>query len=127
MTTSPLSLPATPGKYLTSSVYISDPLNKAKIIRKLKIFFSVNSIEAYETERLTLFCGQSGSSGINNTDSFEWETARTEGIEGVNKSVIVNTSRSYEEILHFESLTLKHGGRYRCGGRTLELKVQGEV
>ena len=89
------------------------------------MFFSVNSIESYETERLTLFCGQSGSD-INNTDTFKWETARTEDV-WVNRSVIVNTSRSYEERLHFESLTLKHGGRFRCGGRTVELKVQGKL
>ena len=89
--------------------------------------FSVNTIESYESERLTLFCGQSGP-GINNTDSFKWrQTARTDWTEGLNKSVIVNTSRSYEERLHFESLTVQHGGRYPCGGRYIDLTVRGKL
>ena len=56
----------------------------------------------------------------------KWERAKSGGVGG-NRSVIVNTSRSYEERLHFESLKLEHEGLYTCGQRTVELQVQGKT
>ena len=85
----------------------------------------MNTIESYETQHLTLFCGNS-ETWIRKNDRLKWELTRT-GVEGINKSVIINTSRSYEERLDFKTLRLEHGGVYHCGDRTIDLKVRGKV
>ena len=44
-----------------------------------------------------------------------------------NKTVTVNTSRSYQERLDFESLTLMENGElFSCGEKSVELEVVGE-
>ena len=88
------------------------------------LFFSVNIIKSYETQHLTLFCGESGPR-IRKDDRLKWERGKT-GHVGGNKTVTVNTSRSYQERLDFESLTLMENGElFSCGEKSVELKVLG--
>ena len=89
------------------------------------VFLSTNTVESYETQHLTLYCGESGPR-IRKDDRLKWERGKT-GHVGGNKSVTVNTSRSYQERLDFESLTLMENGElFSCGEKSVELEVVGE-
>ena len=82
----------------------------------------VQHLHAYETDKLSLFCGETGHYTMKN-EPLEW--ILPDSVAGFQRE-IEDSRRSYMERVVLMSLVVEDSGMYQCGGRELYLVVEGK-
>ena len=83
----------------------------------------VKELHAYETDKLTLYCGEAGHY-TEKEYPVKWIVPY--GVV-VFQQEIEDSRRSYLERVVFSSLVVEDSGVYQCGGRQLHLHVEGKA
>ena len=83
----------------------------------------VKELHAYETDKLTLYCGEAGHY-TEKEDPVKWIVP--DGVVGFQQE-IEDSSRSYLDRVVFSSLVVEDSGAYEWGGRQLHLHVEGKA